>query len=172
MSLNPINSENINEILERHKHRPSVHKSSQIFMTNEKFSFQLVTEDQVREEIMNLDGSKATPIGDISVDILKSTVDIHLPFITKSIHLSIEKGCFLEELKFAEVSPIFKKKYDLDEENGRPVSILPHVPKVFERIMYQINDYMKGKLLKQLTGFKNHSTQHCLSFMLKCGRKF
>ena len=63
-------------------------------MTNEKLSFQFVTEDLVREEIMNLDGSTATPIGDISVDILKSTVDIHLAFITNSINLSIEKGCF------------------------------------------------------------------------------
>ena len=36
-----------------------------------------MTEDQVREKVMNLDGSRATPIGDISVDILKSTVDIH-----------------------------------------------------------------------------------------------
>ena len=39
-----------------------------------------MTEDQAREEIMNLDGSKAPPTGDISADILKSTVDIHLPF--------------------------------------------------------------------------------------------
>ena len=37
---------------------------------------------------MNLDGSKATPIGDISV-ILKSTVDIHPPFITNSINLKV-----------------------------------------------------------------------------------
>ena len=36
-------------------------------MTNEKWSFKFVTEDLVREEIMNLEGSKATPIGDISV---------------------------------------------------------------------------------------------------------
>ena len=105
-------------------------------MTNKKFSFKFVTEDLVREEIMNLDSSKTTPIGDISVDILKSTVDIHLPFITKSINLSIEKGCFSEELKVAKVSPIFKKKDDLDKENYRPVSVLLHVPKVFERIMY------------------------------------
>ena len=40
-------------------------------MTNEKISFKFVTEDQVREEIINLDGSKATPTGGISVDILK-----------------------------------------------------------------------------------------------------
>ena len=50
-------------------------------MTNKKFSFKFVTENLVREETMNLDGSKAIPIADISVDILKSTVDIHLPFI-------------------------------------------------------------------------------------------
>ena len=43
-----------------------------------------MTEDLVTEETMNLDGSKATPIGDIYVDFLKSTVDIHLPFITKA----------------------------------------------------------------------------------------
>ena len=147
--------------------------NSQIFMTNEKFSFKFVTEDVVREEIMNLDGSKAPPIGDISVDILKSTVDIHLPFVTNNINLSIEKGCFPEELKLAEVSPIFKKKDDLDKENYRPLSVLPHLSKVFERIMYhQINDYMKGKLLKQLTGFrKSHRTQHCLSRWLETSKK-
>ena len=108
-------------------------------MANEKFSFQFVTQDQVREEIMNLDGSKATPIGDITVDILKSTVDIHLPFITSSINLSIKKGCFPEDFKLAEVSQIFKKKDDLDKENYRSVSEkVKHKSKVFERIMYII----------------------------------
>ena len=94
---------------------------------------------------------------------------IYLPFITNSINLSIEKDCFPGELKLAEVSPMFKKKDNLDKENYRPVSVLPHVPKVFERIMYhQINNYMNDKLSKQLTGFrKNHSTQHFLSCMLE-----
>ena len=101
-------------------------------MTNKTFSFESVMKDLVREEIMNLDGSKATPIGDTSVDILKSTVDIHLPFITSSINLSIKKGCFPEEHKLAEVSPILKNNNDLDKENYSPVSVLPHVPKVFE----------------------------------------
>ena len=33
--------------------------------TTEKFSFFRVTEDEVRKFIMNLDGSKANPVGDI-----------------------------------------------------------------------------------------------------------
>ena len=68
-----------------------------------------MTEDQVREEIMNLDGSKATPIGDTYVDNLKSPVDTHLSSTTNSTILPIGKGCFPEELKLAEVSPIFEK---------------------------------------------------------------
>ena len=50
--------------------------------------------------------------------------DIHLPLITKIINLSFENGCFPGDLKLAEVSPIFKKKVDLDKENYRPVFYL------------------------------------------------
>ena len=55
----------------------------------------------------------------------------------------------------------------------RSVSVLPHMPKVFERKMYhQINDYMKDELSKQLTGFrKNRSSQDCLSCMLEILKK-
>ena len=89
------------------------------------------------------------------------------------MNLSIKKGCFPKELKLAEVSPIFKKKDDLYKENYRPVSVLPHMTKVFERIMHhQINDYMKDKLSKQLTGCrKNHSRQFVLSGMLEVWKK-
>ena len=44
LSLNPLDSENISDILEKYKHHPSIYKISQTFMTNEKFSFQFVTE--------------------------------------------------------------------------------------------------------------------------------
>ena len=61
--------------------------------------------------------------------------------MTNSKNLSFEKGFFSEKLKLAEVSPIFKKKDDLDKETYRPVSVLPLVSKVFQRVMYhQIND--------------------------------
>ena len=125
------------------KNHPSIHQIRQTFMTDKKFSFKIVTEDIVMKEVMHLDGSKVTPNGDISINILKSTVDIRLPYITNIINFSIEKGHFPDELELAEVILIVKKKDDLDMENYRPVSVLHHVSKVFERIMYhQINDFM------------------------------
>ena len=55
-----------------------MHNISQTFITNEHFSFKFVTENQVREVIMNLDSSKVTPIGDISdIDIYRYSASIH-----------------------------------------------------------------------------------------------
>ena len=87
----------------------------------------------------------------------------------KNINLSIKKGCFPEELMLAEVRPILQMKDDLEKENCRPVSVLTHASKVFEKIMcYEVNKYMRDKLSKQLTRFrKNHSSQHCLSCILE-----
>ena len=61
---------------------------------------------------MNLDGSKTTLVGDISVNILKSNVVFHFSFKTNSMNLPIKKGCFPEERKLAEVNtpPPPKKK--------------------------------------------------------------
>ena len=139
------------------------------FNVTDLFSFHEITEDEIRKEISKLDGSKATPVGDIPAEMLKSTTDVHVSLLTKIINSSIRNGCFPDELKAAEVAPIFKKNDDLDKENYRPVSVLPHVSKIIERVMYiQIENFMEDKLSKLLTGFrKNHSTQHCLVNMLE-----
>ena len=41
---------------------------------------------------MNLDGSKATPVGDIPIDMLKQTIGIHLPIKTQIINMSIDNN--------------------------------------------------------------------------------
>ena len=147
----------------------SVLKIKKVFNVTDLFSFHEITEDKIRKEISKLDGSKATPVGDIPAEMLKSTIDVHVSLLTKIDNSSIRNGCFPDELKASEVTPIFKKNDGLDKENYWPASILPHVSKPLERIMYiQLENFMEGKLSKLLTGFrKNHSTQHCLVNMLE-----
>ena len=144
-------------------------KIKKVFNVTDLFSFHEITKYEIRKEISKLDGSKATLVGDIPVGMLKSTIDVHVSVLTKVINSSIQNGCFPDELKVAEVTPIFKKNDDLDKENYRPASVLPHVSKITERVMYiQIENFMGDKLSKLLTGFrKNHSTQHCLVNMLE-----
>ena len=117
---------------------------------------------------MRLDDTKSTLAGDIPAGMLKSTVDIHVSILTKIIKLSLRNGCFPDDLRAAEVNLIFLINNDLEKENYKPVSVLSHMSKVFERVLYtQIEYFMEDKLSKILTGFrKNHSTQHCLINML------
>ena len=81
--------------------------------------------------------------------MLKSKIDIHASLLTKIINLSLRNDCFPDDLKAAEVSPISKKNDDWYKENYRHVSVLPHMSKVFERIMHiQIESFMEGKSYK------------------------
>ena len=81
----------------------------------------------------------------------------------------LETSVFPRNLKQVEVIPFYKKLDPLNKENYSPVSLLPHLSKVFERIIYkQINSYMEDKLTKCLTGYrKSHGTQHSLLAMLE-----
>ena len=101
------------------------------------------------------------------------SLDIYLPYLTKSINYTINEGKFPAELKHSEVIPLFKKEDPLKKENYRPVSLLLHLSKVFERIIYkQINVYMENKLSKFITGFRKlHGTQHAMVTMLEKWRK-
>ena len=88
--------------------------------------------------------------------------------MTNSINYTIKNGEFPHKFKKSEVIPLSKKEDPLKKENYRPVSLLPHVSKVFERVIYkQINSYKEDKLFKYITGFrKAQGTQHSLITML------
>ena len=118
---------------------------------------------------MDLNPKKATDYGAIPAKILKQFCDSYLPIITKIINESITEGTFPSELKLAEVTPVFKKLDCMDKENYRPIGLLSHMSKVFERILCnQLNDFMKDKLSNILTGFrKGHSAQHSLLIMIE-----
>ena len=84
--------------------------------------------------------------------------------ITKCINKSIETKYFPDGLKLANVAPVFKKEDLLDKSSYRPVSILPLLSKVYEKVIYnQLSDYFDSFLNNILCGFrKAHSTQRAL----------
>ena len=100
---------------------------------------------------------------------MKQSVETYLTFLTKAIKLAISECEFPDKLRKSEVIPLCKKQYPLKKENYCPVSLLPHVSKVFERILNaQINDYIENELSKYVTGFrKSQGTQYSLMIILE-----
>ena len=76
----------------------------------ELFTFNLVSSDEIKREILTLNNKKASREGDIPVNILKDAIDTYLPILTKVINSSIERNEFPNELKLADVLPIYKKR--------------------------------------------------------------
>ena len=76
---------------------------------------------------------------------------------------------FSKNLELADASPVFKKTDKTFVENYRPVSVLPTVSKIFERIIQkQISDYIGKFLSPFLCGYrKGFSTQYALLTLIE-----
>ena len=101
--------------------------------------------------------------GEIPIKILKEST-LCFPELTNCINESLTNNKFPDTLKLSDITPVFKKLDPSDKANYRPVSILPLVSKVFEKIMYdQLYEYIEHFLNQLLCGFRKvHSTQHTL----------
>ena len=122
---------------------------------------------------MNLSSKKVTRKGNIPAKILKDSLSVYTKELTTIINNCLKDGLFPNELKLADVSPVFKKDDDLNKENYRPVSILSHMSKVFERIFYkQIDRFMTSTFSAFLCDFrKNHNSQYSLLKMIEVWKK-
>ena len=113
----------------------------------------------------SLVAGRATGLDGLSSKIPRLSTSIISPWLTVIFNQSFRTGIFPDEWKLAKVSPLFKNKKGNKRNNPdhyRPISILPVVAKVSERIVYnQLYNYLtKNNLLtKKQSGFRtNHST--------------
>ena len=85
----------------------------------------------------------------------------------------MEKSYFPQNLKLADITPIYKKNFPLDKTNYRHSSLLPVVSKNFEKIMQkQINDFIISFLFPYLCGYrKDFNTQQALLTLVENWRK-
>ena len=169
MLLNSIQSLMQSTKYEKH---PSSLKINEI-NEQETFYFHPTEFESIIQEILVLDTSNASPKDSIPPKIIKDNCDILSYKLLYDFNFSVTSVMYPDNLKYADVSPAFKKGDRLDKENYRPISILPAISKIFERLFYyQINNYMDPKLPMHQCEFRKHlSAQNCLLVMLVKWRK-
>ena len=76
---------------------------------------------------------------------------------------------FPQSLKLADVTPVYKKSDPTLVSNYRPISVLPTMSKVFERLMHhQVSEYIDKHLSPFLCGYrKGFNTQTALLSLLE-----
>ena len=117
----------------------------------------------------NVEVNKVASIDNISGRFLKDGADILAIPVTQICNLSIKLSHFPHDCKLAKLKPLYKKGSKTDPKNYRPISLLPIVSKIIEKIIHdQTMEYLTDNkiLYRYQSGFrKNHSTDTCLSYL-------
>ena len=128
-----------------------------------KFQFDQVTHNTVSKIIDSLKPKTSTGYDGLSGKILKK---IKVPLIeplTFLINQSLNSGIFPDKLKIAKILPIYKKDNEHSLNNYRPISLLPVISKIFEKVIFQqLHKFFKDNdvYFNHQYGFReSHSTE-------------
>ena len=117
----------------------------------------------------DIDTSKAAGTDRLPGRFLKDGANVLAKPVTDICNLSISLNKFPSAFKLAKVKPIFKKERKTNVSNYLPISLLPILSKVIEKVVHEqttkfLND--NNIFYEYQSGFrKNHPTDLFLSFL-------
>ena len=98
--------------------------------------------DTVHRLLKTID-EKKSGLDKIPNKLLKIAADVIAPSLTEIYAKSIYTGIFPNEWKEERMSPVYKNGKKHEPSNYRPISVIPTVSKVFEKIVF---DQLKVRL--------------------------
>ena len=151
----------------KYSSHPSIIKIKEVFEGNSSFEFTNTDTETVHKLVMSLNCRKTTS-DSISPKLLRISANVCSYTLKNCFNHSLCKANFPKRLKQACITPVFKDGDPSCVENYRPISILPTVSKVFEKIIAeQLAPFLETCFSNLLCGFrKGHSTQHALLRLL------
>ena len=99
------------------------------------FSFRPASEVEMRAAVSKLKSSKALDYFGLNAIMVKKIINIIITPMTNLFNRCVAVGRFPDILKIACVTPVYKKGNIDSATNYRPISILPVIGKVFERLL-------------------------------------
>ena len=126
--------------------------------------FEPITVDTISRIISGLKPKTSTGIDNISNKLLKFVKNVISEPLSIIINQMLKLGIFPDLLKISKVVPLYKKDDDSNLSNYRPISLLPSISKIFEKVLLeQLTTYLDNNNLihNHQYGFrKRHSTEY------------
>ena len=138
-------------------------KSSKIFETymnkvNVIMDSKPLSINELKDAFFSLKINASSGVDNISFNIIKKCFGVLCEPLTYLFQLSLEKGVFPDDLKIAQVTPIYKAGDNSGVSNYRPISVSPCFSKILERLMYnRLYEYLKENniLYEKQFGFQS-----------------
>ena len=107
------------------------------------FQFKKIDDISILGIINDLPNKSSTGFDDISMRLIKAIKTEIMPSLTCIFNQSLNTGIFPKKLKIAKVIPIRKKGSLNDISNYRPISPLPSISKILEKMIFkQLGTYL------------------------------
>ena len=128
------------------------------------FSFKTISLYNLENMIRHLNPKKAGIHNDIPAQNFIQTYDICARLLLPIVNYSILQITFPGNLKLADITPTQKESDVTNKKEYRPISILPVLSKVFERVLEnKITTFVNEILFPYMCGYrKRYGTQYAL----------
>ena len=127
------------------------------FCNTSPFNFSNISNKDVYKKLRSINPKKAAGYDMVPAKLVKLAALPISKHLTPIINHAFSHSIFPKPLKYADVSPVFKKADNLDKTNFRPISVLSILSKVFEGIMAdQMNGYFGNILSNWLSAYRSH----------------
>ena len=139
------------------------------FIQTDAFHLTYTTEIDIEKIVRSTNVRKAAGTDDLSGRLLKDGSRVLSKPISELCNLSIKLGSFPDSCKIAKLKSLFKKGSKTNPSNYRPISLLPLISKIVEKLIHeQTSSFLSNNelLYNYQSGIrKNHSTDSCLTFL-------
>lgn len=126
------------------------------------FKFEKIDETNILKVFKSIKMKNTADLDGFSIKIIKSIIGFIAPNLASVFNKCIDSGEFPDLLKHSKIVPIFKAGSSKDPSNFRPISVLPALSKIFEKIILnqlQTHFYLNNLMTNKQFGFtKGRST--------------
>jgi hypothetical protein len=127
---------------------------------DELFYFRPVTSEEVNKVILSMPNNKTPGYDKVPVKVIKNCLPEILDTVTTLINLSFKSNTFPCEWKKSVVIPHLKEGDHEEADNNRPISLLPVLSKIAERLaLIQFTEYLVEK--QRLTNHQSGNRKLC-----------
>ena len=125
-----------------------------------------MSEEAVLKHLQDLDENKAAGLDNLSG---KNGETVLAKPISQICNLSIKYSIFPPDCKIAKLKPLLKKGSKTDPQNYRPISLLPLVSKIIDKVIHDQTQHFLDKndiISRNQSGFRKFfSADSCLSYL-------
>ena len=130
--------------IRKYSEHPSIVAIKTNCLSEEKHRFDTLSNHDILKVVSDIDVIKATSCQNIPTKIFKENIDLYIDVIGRIFNQGTIECKFPDILKLADITPSYKKGDVTDKNNYRPISLLPAISKVFEKLYYtQISNHME-----------------------------